>query len=172
MDLAVLALTLKFIRDWKQLAQHLPVAPLIQWRRRHPTELRNYMLLQSWFFYLSKLLAMNDIRFADYLKLVPEDIRESFEALKRMYGPLLERLLLEYERDLGREEGRAEGRAEEKRIAIASLLRNFPQWIDAAIASLLNATEEMVAQVRQEITEAAGEDGIETKIRRLPDRKP
>lgn len=117
------------------------------------------MLLQSWFFYLSKLLAMNDIRFADYLKLVPEDVRESFEALKRMYGPLLERLLLEYERDLGREEGRAE----EKRMAIASLLRNFPQWTDAAIASLLNATEEMVAQVRQEITETAGEDGIETK---------
>lgn len=144
----------------------------MRWRRRHPPDLRDYMLLQSWFFYLSKLLAMNDIRFADYLKLVPEDVRESFEALKRMYGPLLERLLLEYERDLGREEGRAEGRAEEKRIAIASLLRNFPQWTDAAIASLLNATEEMVAQVRQEITEEAGGAVSRQKIKCLPDRKP
>lgn len=42
------------------------------------------MLLQSWFFYLSKLLAINDIRFVDYLKLVPEDVRESSESLKRI----------------------------------------------------------------------------------------
>lgn len=48
-------------------------------------------------------------------------------------------------------------------MAIASLLRNFPQWTDAAIASLLNATEEMVAQVRQEITEGASGEGIEAK---------
>lgn len=145
--LAILALTLKFARDWQQLARHLPVAPLIRWRMRKLAEPRDYLLLQSWFFYLSKLLKMNDIRFADYLELVPEDVRESFEALKRMYGPLWEQELLHYEREMGR----AEGREEEKQMAIASLLRNFPDWTDAWIASLLNTTEEKVAHIRREI---------------------
>jgi flagellar biosynthesis/type III secretory pathway protein FliH len=53
---------------------------------------------------------------------------------------------------LGREEGINKGKIEGKIEVIENLIQEFPEWNDARIARLANASEELVASIRTRLT--------------------
>ncbi|MCS7035097.1 MAG: hypothetical protein RMJ33_01495 [Saprospiraceae bacterium] len=60
----------------------------------------------------------------------------------------------------GWKEGREEGREEMLHLFVRSLLREKPEWDDAKIAALTHASEELVAQIRRQLSEGGTLDAI------------
>ncbi|MCS7035300.1 MAG: Rpn family recombination-promoting nuclease/putative transposase [Saprospiraceae bacterium] len=61
----------------------------------------------------------------------------------------------------GREEGRAEGREEAKREIVIHLLQVTPEWNDAKIATVVGVSEELVRQLRYELTHNPNDEDLD-----------
>ncbi|MCS7035098.1 MAG: Rpn family recombination-promoting nuclease/putative transposase [Saprospiraceae bacterium] len=154
-----LFILLKFARNLTQLGQHLPFV----WAafKERVSDIRARMLGQSTVQYIESLLDMNEITVSDWVKLLPPFGQKAYLEMLEEYRQKV--LPEEMERaemrgiekglKLGREEGRQEGREEMLHLFVRSLLREKPEWDDAKIAALTHASQELVAQIRQQLAE-------------------
>jgi predicted transposase YdaD len=154
-----LFILLKFARNLSQLGQHLPVIWALLQKRM--TDIRALMLRQSTVLYIDNLLKMNKVSVSEWIKQLPPPAQEAYLDLLAEYrrNVISEELAqaemkgVEQGIQQGIQQGIEIGVEEAKKTFIINLLRAFPDYTDATLAALANASEEWVSQIRRQLAE-------------------
>lgn len=163
-----LFILLKFARNLPQLWQYLPIVRAALQEKM--SDERTPMLGQSISLYVVKMLEMKKIKTAEWMKNVPPQTLKAYLELIEEFGQGLafeeemeeirkkwrEQGLqegLQEGRQEGRQEGIEIGAQEAKKTVVVNLLHAFPDLSDADIAKLASTSEEVVAQICQQLAE-------------------